>query len=83
MPVLAPTKDILNEYKKNKGSWAIYEHKFRKLMESRKIEIEMTTDDLDNSCLLCSEHDAHHCHRRLVAEYLNQHWNTGLKIVHL
>ena len=32
---MAPTKDILDEYKKNKGDWNIYEDKFIKLMEQR------------------------------------------------
>ena len=28
---------------------------------------------LDGGCLLCSEAKPHHCHRRLVAEYLQRH----------
>ena len=27
-----------------------------------------------DGCLLCSEDKPHHCHRRLVAEYLSRHW---------
>ncbi|HEX5337516.1 MAG TPA: DUF488 family protein [Gallionella sp.] len=37
---------------------------------------------LDGRCLLCSEDKPHHCHRRLVAEYLKQHWGD-VEIVHL
>ena len=37
-PDLAPTKDILNEYKKNGGDWADYERKFLILMAKRRIE---------------------------------------------
>ncbi|MCB2261524.1 MAG: DUF488 domain-containing protein [Candidatus Thiosymbion ectosymbiont of Robbea hypermnestra] len=33
--------------------------------------------------MLCSEHEPHHCHRRLVAEYLNRHWNIDIEVVHL
>ncbi len=29
---LAPTKDILDDYKKNKGDWGVYEEKFLKLI---------------------------------------------------
>jgi len=83
LPVLAPTKDILDEYKKKKGSWNIYEDKFMDLMESRKIESEISPDELENSCLLCSEFEAHHCHRRLVAEYLNRKWDLNIDIHHL
>jgi hypothetical protein len=32
--------------------------------------------------LLCTEPTADQCHRRLAAEYLQQHWG-GLEIVHL
>lgn len=31
-------------------------------------------DYIDGGCLLCSEDKPHHCHRRLVAEYLMNHW---------
>jgi uncharacterized protein (DUF488 family) len=37
---------------------------------------------LADGCLLCSEDKPHHCHRRLVAEYLEQHWGD-LEIKHL
>ena len=33
-------------------------------------------------CLLCSEHRPHHCHRQLVAEYLNAKWG-GIEVKHL
>ena len=81
---LAPTKSILDAYKKNTMSWAEYEDRFLNLMEQRNIERSVTPTDLDRSCLLCSEHKPHHCHRRLVVEYLNKHWgDTNLDVVHL
>ncbi|MCT7984223.1 DUF488 domain-containing protein [Laspinema sp. A4] len=79
---LAPTKDILDEYKKNKGDWSIYEQKFLHLIETRKIEKKVTPQQLDGACLLCSEAKPHHCHRRLIAEYLNGKWGD-VKICHL
>ena len=73
MPDLAPTKDILDAYRKHKGSWGEYEIKFLDLMAKRHIEnIDRRT--LDGSCLLCSEDKPHHCHRRLVAEYMRKKW---------
>src|SRR5690606_3285237 len=72
-PSLAPTKDILDEYKKNGGEWDLYAEKFLSLMAQRKIE-EMDRTQLDGGCLLCSEDKPHHCHRRLVAEYLRDKW---------
>ena len=79
---LAPTQDMLDDYKKNRGNWSAYEQKFRDLMRRR--EIEKTTDPevISDGCLLCSEEKPHHCHRRLVAEYLKSHWGD-VQISHL
>ena len=82
LPELAPTQDILDEYKKNKGDWAVYERKFLELMERRQIEKSVPREVIDDCCLLCSEDKPHHCHRRLVAEYLKRHWGT-LEVNHL
>lgn len=82
-PELAPTKDILNAYKKGDMSWEVYEDKFLNLMGRRNIERSISPTLLDHGCLLCSEHEPHFCHRRLVVEYLNQHSNLDLKVKHL
>jgi uncharacterized protein (DUF488 family) len=79
---LAPTKDILDAYKKNGGDWESYEKNFLQLMRDRKIEAKISPDLIDGGCLLCSEAKPHHCHRRLVAEYLNEKWGN-VKIWHL
>lgn len=79
---LAPTKDILDDYKKNGGDWETYEKKFLDLIVKRKIEEKISPDILDGGCLLCSEPKPHHCHRRLVAEYLKDKWEN-VKICHL
>lgn len=78
----APTQDILDEYKKQKGDWDVYEQKFLQLIRDRKIEEKISPDILDGGCLLCSEAKPHNCHRRLVAEYLNHKWGN-LNINHL
>ena len=79
---LAPTQDILTDYKKNKGEWSEYEKRFLDLLEKRKIERSLSPDLLEDACLLCSEAQPHHCHRRLVAEYLNDQWGN-INIHHL
>ncbi len=79
---LAPTKEILDDYKKKKGEWSIYEQKFKQLMIERKIEEKLEPQLLQDSCLLCSEAKPHHCHRRLVAEYLRDYWGN-INIHHL
>ena len=82
LPELAPTQDILDEFKKNKGDWAVYERKFLELMRSRQIEKTVPRNLIEAGCLLCSEDKPHHCHRRLVAEYLKEHWGD-VEIKHL
>jgi len=82
MKELAPTKDILDAFKKNKGDWTTYEDQFLTLMEERKIAERVAKDVVDGGCLLCSEATPEHCHRRLVAEYLSRSWGD-LEIKHL
>lgn len=82
MALLAPTKEILEAYKKHNGDWSVYEQKFLDLMSSRRIEDALSKEFLDNVCLLCSEDEPHHCHRRLIAEYLNSKWQN-IQITHL
>lgn len=79
---LAPTKDILDAYKKNGGDWQTYEEQFLQLITKRQIEQKVSPDLLDGGCLLCSEPTPHQCHRRLVAEYLSQKLGT-INIHHL
>ncbi len=83
LPELAPTAEILDPYKKAKnGDWTLYEWQFLDLMRSRRIESTMSRETLDGGCLLCSEEKPHRCHRRLVAEYLKEHW-PGVEIEHI
>jgi uncharacterized protein (DUF488 family) len=82
-PLLAPTDDILKAFKRDKGDWTIYENSFMRLMEQRRIEVLLKLDMFEGGCLLCSEDKPHHCHRRLVCEYLNSKWGGTLKIRHL
>jgi len=82
VPELAPTQDILDAFKKHKGSWSVYEEEFNALMAKRGIEKIISQDTANFGCLLCSEKKPHHCHRRLVAEYLQKHWD-GLSTKHL
>jgi uncharacterized protein (DUF488 family) len=81
IPELAPTQDMLDDYRKPKGSWSAYAEKFLDLMAQRKIET-IDRSRLDDGCLLCSEDKPHHCHRRLVAEYLKEKW-SDVEIEHL
>jgi uncharacterized protein (DUF488 family) len=79
---LAPTQDILDEYKKNRGDWEVYEQNFLNLMARRHVEDKVPKSIIDGSCLLCSEATPDRCHRRLVTEYLLNKWGN-LEIEHL
>ncbi|MER9395606.1 MULTISPECIES: DUF488 domain-containing protein [unclassified Mesorhizobium] len=82
-PLLAPTDNILKAYKKEKGDWSVYQERFLHLMAERKIEQRLKPEMLAGACLLCSEATPHHCHRRLVCEYLNDKWGDALSVRHL
>ncbi len=80
---LAPTQEMLDAYKKHKGDWSAYEEQFLELMAQRHIEERLDKETLDGGCLLCSEDKPHHCHRRLVAEYLQKKWGNEVRVTHL
>ena len=74
---------MLKAFKKDKGDWGVYEGRFLQLMEQRRIEQRLKPEEFDGACLLCSEAKPHHCHRRLVCEYLNNKWDSALNVRHL
>lgn len=82
-PMLAPTVEILNSYKKNGADWSEYERRFLALMDDRRPDLKLDRGLFQvPTVLLCSEARPDHCHRRLVAEYLQRKWG-GLEIIHL
>lgn len=83
LPLLSPTQDILDDYKKHGGDWSLYERQFHDLLRKREIEKVIHPAIMNGACLLCSEEKPCHCHRRLVAEYLRQHWGDDIVIEHL
>ncbi|MGI4788050.1 MAG: DUF488 domain-containing protein [Janthinobacterium lividum] len=82
-PLLAPSQEMLDTFKKRRGIWQEYERGFLALMADRRIE-----DKIDRhlfevpTVLLCSEPAPEYCHRRLVLEYLQEKWGD-LTIIHL
>jgi uncharacterized protein (DUF488 family) len=74
-PLLAPSQEMLDAYKKQKGSWQDYERQFLALMKDRRIEEKINPDFFKGpAVLLCSEPTAECCHRRLVLDYLAEQW---------
>jgi hypothetical protein len=74
---------MLKAYKKEKGDWQAYEQRFLRLLSERHIEDRFKPETFEGACLLCSEATPHHCHRRLVCEYLNERWDGALEVQHL
>jgi len=83
MPLLAPTDDIIALARRGRPDWTAFEKQFRTLMAKRKIEREFKPSMLDGACLLCAEDKPHHCHRRIVCDYLNDKWGGMLSVTHL
>lgn len=82
IPELTPTLDLLTKIKNGTINWAEYEQIFNDILKKRQIENLFTPNTINKVCFLCAENTAENCHRRLVAEYLQQHF-PDLEIVHL
>lgn len=80
---LAPTDDMLKSYKKGEITWEAYADAYNDLICKRHVEELFSADALNGACLLCSEATPHHCHRRLAAEFFQNHLGGGVEIVHL
>ncbi|MFL5833994.1 MAG: DUF488 family protein [Solirubrobacterales bacterium] len=82
--LLAPTQDILDDFKKKKEMpWEEYEGRFLSLMRERRIEERLKPAEFARrTVLLCSESTPEQCHRRLVAEYLRDCWDD-VRVIHL
>lgn len=82
-PALAPNEDIFTTYKKQKGDFQVFQKDYLNLLAERKVENLYKPSLFEGACLLCSEADYHHCHRRFLADYLNDKWGQTLKVEHL
>ena len=82
-PRLAPTKEILSDYR-SEGDWARYVRRFEALMDERQIPaaLDKSLFEQRDCCLLCSEATPEQCHRRLVAERLARAW-PNVTVIHL
>lgn len=68
----APTKDILDGYKKKTISWDEYVRQYIPLMQKRNV-VQKFAERFSKYravCLLCSEPTPEYCHRRLLSEMI-------------
>lgn len=78
VPDLAPTKEILADYRKKRIDWAEYEGRYKALLVERRVAEKLDREMFSvPAALLCSEASPDQCHRRLAAEYLAEHWGNA------
>ncbi|MEN1761573.1 DUF488 domain-containing protein [Anoxynatronum sibiricum] len=82
---LAPTKEILSDYKNKKIEWSEYERQFTNLLKERSNKNTLIEKNkLDNVCFLCSEAYPSNCHRTLVANFVKQNYpDLDINIIHI
>ena len=70
----APTKQLLDNYKKGNVSWDEYVLTYIPLIQNRDGVSKFLRQfgQYNNICLLCSEPTPEQCHRRLLAEMIQQ-----------
>lgn len=79
----APTKELLDDYKKNRITWDQYVEVYHQLMDRRDMVQKFAEEfeQYDKVLLLCSEVLPDKCHRRLLAEAIKETY--GYEIKHL
>lgn len=79
--MFAPTKEILDDYKKKNITWNEYEKLYTKLLDERNIYKYLEEKNIlkDGSCFLCSEPVESECHRRLLVEYISKKYDIQIK----
>lgn len=82
LDILAPTKDIMDDYKNKKIDREEFKRRYIELIESRKVLEKINKNLLDNACLLCSGAKAEDCHRSLASEYIAENYE-GINVIHL
>jgi len=83
VPLLAPSKELLRDFRRQKLDWPEYERVYRALLDERDVARNLDRSRFDvPAALLCSEATPDQCHRRLAAEYLREHW-PEVAVAHL
>lgn len=77
---LAPTKELLDNYKKGNISWEGYVKEFKKLIVNKNMikKINEYFDSYDRTCILCTEVDFNECHRGILAEKISNEFKDIL-----
>lgn len=91
IPEFAPSEQLLTDYLKqiknrkyDTIAWHDYVQRFQNEVLSKPIvdRFKRSIGNFDTVCLLCSEREPEHCHRRLLAEHFKKHM-PGIETIHL
>lgn len=79
----APTKELLDSYRKKELMWDQYEKMYRKLIKTRGVleHFKRNFGQYSKVVLLCSESASINCHRRVLAEEISNAF--GYEVKHL
>lgn len=76
---LAPTKEL----RKLVDNWPLYTQEYLKLIEERNVLDRLNPEFFQKiTVLLCSEPSADKCHRGILTDYLQEHWED-VEVIHL
>ena len=75
---LAPTENILKDYRNKAISWSDLEKSLLALVSKRRVIDTYSATDLDRACLLCSEHEPMKCHRSFIAELFSKRYKIAI-----
>ena len=80
---MAPTRELLKQYRDKEISWNEYSKIYLKLLDDRTVFTNI--EDINyfhRDCFLCSEHKAEECHRSLLLKEIQIRF-SDIKIYHL
>ncbi len=77
--------ELLRKSLKSKGDYSSFFEKMDKYLETQNQAIEQAYEYVKENtcCLLCFEHFAEVCHRKIVADKIKEFDGNGLKINHI
>lgn len=76
---LAPTKELREMVE----DWPLYTQEYLKLLDKRNVLDRLNPDFFQKrTVLLCSESSAQKCHRVILTDYLQEHWED-VEVLHL
>lgn len=82
VPECAPTPELFNGIKSDMITFTQFRKEYLKLIKVRDMPALFSKKNLSNACFLCYEADPDYCHRKILAEYLDDVFEIG-EVIHL